>query len=144
MLHYRSKQKDTYSRRYELLLFSNTFILFIGCNPITSPITAPDFRKFGEADIRDLCEYIGAEIPAKWEDFGRFVGVKDGHLAAIQAENAGKPDWQQSCFTRVFTRWRNGLTSAFTWERAAEALTSNAVSSGWLLATLYNNLEAKK
>ena len=114
--------------------------MFTGCNPVF----APDFRNFDEPDIRDLCEYIGAEIPAKWEDFGRFVGVKDGQLDAIRAENAGKPDWQQSCFTRVFTKWRNGLTSAFTWEKAAEALTSNAVSAGRLLETLYKNLEAKK
>ena len=70
--------------------------------------------------------------------------MKGGQLEAIQAENAGKPDWQQRCFTQVFTKWHNGMTSAFTWEKAAEALTSNAVNSVWLLETLYKKLEAKK
>ena len=119
------------------LIFS---FLFIVCNTVI----APDFKKFGDADIKDLCEYVGAVIPAQWKNFGRFVGVDNGQLQAITAGNAGKPHSQQDCFTDVFTRWHDSMTSDFTWEKAAEALTSNAVGSRWLLETLYKKLEARK
>ena len=68
--------------------------------------------------------------------------MKDGQLQAIRADNAGQPGWQKKCFTDVFIKWHDGMTSAYTWEKVAEALVSNDVDSKWLLEELYKNLEA--
>ena len=62
-------------------------------------------------------------------------------LEAIQANHAGQPDWQKRCFTQVFVKWYDGMTSAYTWEKVAEALVSTDVDSKWLLEVLYKNLD---
>ena len=62
-------------------------------------------------------------------------------LEAIQANHAGQPDWQKKCFTEVFIKWYDGVTSDYTWEKVAEALVSNDVDSKCLLVELYKNLE---
>jgi len=71
--------------------------------------------------------------------------VRQGTLEAIQANHAGQPEWQKKCFTRVFVKWHDGLTSEYTWEKVAEALVSRDVDSKWLLEVLYKKLiKAKK
>ena len=69
----------------------------------------------------EICgEYVGAKIPSKWQ---RFVGVRSGYLEAIQAS---KSQWLRNCFTQVFDKWHNGMTSPYTWVKVAEALESVA------------------
>ena len=70
--------------------------------------------------------------------------MNNGQLQAIQANHAGQPDWQKRCFTKVFVKWHDGMTSDYTWEKVAEALVSTDVGSVWLLEELYKKLEAKK
>ena len=71
--------------------------------------------------------------------------MRQGTLEAIQADHAGQPDWQKKCFTQVFAKWYDGLTSDYTWEKVAEALVSKDVDSKWLLEVLYKKLiKAKK
>ena len=69
--------------------------------------------------------------------------MKEGTLQAIQANHAGQPDWQNKCFTDVFSKWHDGMTSVYTWERVAEVLQSEAVGSKGQLDILYEKLEAK-
>ena len=84
-----------------------------------------------------MCEYVGAEIPSKWKQFGRFVKVRQGDLEAIQADES---HWLRDCFTQVFDRWHNGITSPYTWKKVAEALESSGVNEKWLLADLHIKL----
>ena len=93
-----------------------------------------DFQKFGEPNIRDLCEYVATEIAGKWEEFGISVGVKQGDLRAIRA---GRPR-EKTGFIQVFDKWHNGMTSPYTWEKVAEALES--LHEKWLLKELYRKL----
>ena len=88
-----------------------------------------------------MCEYVGAEIPSKWKQFGRFVEVRPGDLEDIQADES---QWLRECFTQVFGNWHNGLTSAYTWVKVAEALESNDVDAKWLLTKLYMKLAKAK
>ena len=87
-----------------------------------------------------MCEYVGAEIPSKWEQFGRFVGVKQGDLHAIQVDES---QWLRNCFTQVFTKWHNGMTSPYTWVKVAEALESRDVDEKHLVKELYKKLSKK-
>ena len=70
--------------------------------------------------------------------------MRQGTLEAIQANNACKPDWQKKCFTDVFVKWHDGLTSDYTWEKVAEALETKDVDSKWLLEVLYKKLSKAK
>ena len=71
--------------------------------------------------------------------------MRQGTLEAIQANQAGQPDWQKKYFTEVFVKWYDGLTLEYTWEKVAEALASRDVDSKWLLEVLYKKLiKAKK
>ena len=99
-----------------------------------------DFQGFSKPNIRDLCEYVGAEIPSKWQQFGRFIGVRPGDLEAMQASES---QWLSNCFTQVFDKWHNGMTSAYTWKKVAEALESSGVNEKWLLADLHTKLSEK-
>ena len=83
-----------------------------------------------------MCEYVGTEISYKWEEFGIAVGVRRGDLKAIKA---GRPK-EKNGFIQVFDRWHNGMTSAYTWEKVAEALESRDVDAKWLLEKLYMKL----
>ena len=71
-----------------------------------------------------------------WEEFGIFVGVRRGDLRAIKA---GRPK-ETNGFIQVFDKWHSGLTSAYTWEKVAEALASSDVDAKWLLKELYMRL----
>ena len=99
-----------------------------------------DFQKFGKPNTRDLCEYVGTEISYKWEEFGIAVGVRRGDLKAIKA---GRPK-EKNVFIQVFDKWHNGRTSAYTWEKVAEALESRDVDAKWLLEKLYMKLAKAK
>ena len=83
-----------------------------------------------------MCEYVGTEISYKWEEFGIAVGVRRGDLKAIKA---GRPK-EKNVFNQVFDKWHNGTTSAYTWEKVAEALESRDVDAKWLLEKLYMKL----
>ena len=83
-----------------------------------------------------MCEYVGTEIPHKWEQFGIFVEVREGDLAAIKA---GRPR-ETKGFIQVFDKWHNGMTSDYTWVKVAEALESRDVGAKRLLKTLYMKL----
>ena len=87
-----------------------------------------------------MCEYVGTEIPDMWEKFGIFVKVRRGDLRAIKA---GRPK-EKNGFIQVFDKWHNGMTSAYTWEKVAEALESNDVDAKWLLTKLYMKLAKAK
>ena len=87
-----------------------------------------------------MCEYVGAEIPSKWQQFGRFVKVRQGDLQAIQADES---QWLRECFTQVFNKWHNGMTSAYTWEKVAQALESSNVNAKWLLEEIHEKLSKK-
>ena len=99
-----------------------------------------DFQRFSKPNIRDLCEYVGAEIPSKWQQFGRFVGVRPADLEAMQASES---QWLRGCFTQVFDKWHNGMTSAYTWEKVAEALESRRIDEKELLKEIYKKLSKK-
>ena len=83
-----------------------------------------------------MSEYVGTEIPDKWEEFGIAVGVKRGDLRAIKA---GRPR-ETNGFIQVFDKWHNGMTSPYTWEKVAEALESSDIGEKWLLTKLYMKL----
>ena len=87
-----------------------------------------------------MCEYVGAEIPNRWKDFGIFVEVKEGDLKAIH--DASQKQWK--CFTEVFGFWYRGATSPYTWENVAQALVSDSIKENWLLDKLHKNLTAKQ
>ena len=87
-------------------------------------------------NIRQLCEYVGAKIPHKWKEFGRFVGVDEGNLAAIEF---GRPDVNNG-FAEVFNMWYNQMTSDYTWMKVAEALDSDDLDEKLLLKDLYTKL----
>ena len=83
-----------------------------------------------------MCEYVGTEISYKWEEFGIAVGVRRGDLKAIKAGRLK----EKNGFIQVFDKWHNGMTSAYTWEKVAEALESRNVDAKWLLEKLYMKL----
>ena len=66
--------------------------------------------------------------------------MKEGDLEAIEVNES---DWHKKCFTTVFQKWHNGMTSDYTWEKVAEALESEAVGKKGLLKDLYDKLETK-
>ena len=73
-----------------------------------------------------------------WQQFGRFVEVRQGDLNAIQTSES---QWLRGCFTQVFDKWHNGMTSPYTWEKVAEALESSGEK--WLLKDLHTKLSKK-
>ena len=87
-----------------------------------------------------MCEYVGAKIPHNWKEFGRFVGVDEGNLAAIEV---GRPDMKNR-FAEVFDMWYNGMTSDYSWKKVAEALESDAIGQKRLLENLYTKLKEQK
>ena len=66
--------------------------------------------------------------------------VRPGDLEAMQASES---QWLRECFTQVFDKWHNGLTSAYTWEKVAEALESSGIDAKWLLEEIYDKVSKK-
>ena len=66
--------------------------------------------------------------------------MEEGDLEAIQVNELA---WLKQCFTQVFQKWHDGVTSPYTWEKVAEALESEAVGKKGLLKDLYDELEKK-
>ena len=75
----------------------------------------PDFTGFPVPKLGELCE-LAASFPHLWRQVGIGLGVDDGRLNGIQANNAHAPKHCQECFTDVFISWRDGITSPYTWE----------------------------
>ena len=63
--------------------------------------------------------------------------MRQGDLDAIQVDES---QWLRNCFTQVFTKWHNGMTSPYTWVKVAEALESRDVDEKHLVKELYKKL----
>ena len=63
--------------------------------------------------------------------------MRKGDLDAIQASES---QWLKDCFTQVFDKWHDGMTSPYTWVKVAEALESKAINERVLLKEIYKNL----
>ena len=46
---------------------------------------------------------------------GAGLKVNEDDLLAIQDENAGHVEPHINCYIAVFTKWREGVTSPYTW-----------------------------
>ena len=66
--------------------------------------------------------------------------MRPGDLEAMQASES---QWLRNCFTQVFDKWHNGLTSPYTWVKVAEALESRDVDEKYLMKELYKKLSKK-
>ena len=56
---------------------------------------------------------------------------------------ASESQWLRGCFTQVFGKWHDGLTSAYTWVKVAEALESRRIDEKELLKDIYKKLSKK-
>ena len=63
--------------------------------------------------------------------------------ADLEAMQASESQWLRGCFTQVFDKWHNGMTSAYTWEKVAEALESRRIDEKELLKEIYKKLSKK-
>ena len=59
----------------------------------------------------------------------------------MEAIQASESQWLRNCFTQVFDKWHNGMTSLYTWVKVAEALES--VGAKWLVEDLHTKLNKK-
>ena len=66
--------------------------------------------------------------------------MRQGDLEAMQASES---HWLRECFTQVFDKWHNGMTSPYTWVKVAEALESRGVDEKHLVKELYKKLSKK-
>ena len=83
---------------------------------------------------------VGAEVRAKWRAIGLGLGVKEHDLDAIQENNKGGIDPAMSSMMQVFQKWRDGMTSEYSWKKLAEVLCSPLVDGRRILEEMHTKL----
>ena len=71
---------------------------------------------------------------------GAGLKVNEDDLLAIQDENAGRVEPHINCYIVVFTKWREGVTSPYTWENLVRVLLDKAVNKPDVVIALYKDL----
>ena len=58
-----------------------------------------------EPQMPDLMNEIAVELPDKWQDIGRGLGLSESELKAIREAHSSHPN---DLFSAVFNRWYSG------------------------------------
>ena len=93
-------------------------------------------------DLADLMNEVAAVIPSKWRAVGIQLHLSSGTLDSIQSHNANKPQACLMSFEDVFTNWKSGGDSQYTWPTIIDALKTPAVGEAQLAEKLnakFNN-----
>ena len=88
-------------------------------------------------DISLLSNYVGAEIPAKWELFGVQLGLDQGCLDCLYQEST-------DCkvrFIHLFNEWEKRKTSDFTWATVIKVLCSKTIGEYTLAEKVFAKIE---
>ena len=84
-----------------------------------------------------LSDYIGAEIPAKWELFGVQLGLEQSYLASLRQDIT-------DCkvrFIHLFNEWQKRKTSDFTWATVIKVLCSKTIGEYTLAENVFAKLK---
>ena len=80
----------------------------------------------------------------KWRSIGLGLGFEGWELNAIYATKCRELDPPLECMTEVFSQWKSGLKSEYSWKKLAEVLVLPAVNEIELLGHMYQKLTNKK
>ena len=99
---------------------------------------AIDFARFEEKPrLKDLMEYVGSDLKAKWEAIAVGLGIEQPQ---INGNHQGAPDASHDCMRDVFDEWKRTMVSEYSWKKLAAVLYSNAVGEKDRLTDLYTKL----
>lgn len=95
----------------------------------TSPETAKeeeaislDFSSFPAPELNDLMRRVSDHLKCRWKDIAEGLGV--GNLDNIHSAHEGAVDRDGDCMRDVFRKWREQMTSEYSWQKMAEVLRS--------------------
>ena len=89
-------------------------------------------KKSQEPELKDLMEHVGSVIPAKWQEVGIQLGLKDRELKEMKSNMSNS----KSCFQEVFALWEQTKRSEYTWNTLCEVLRSQHVNEEHLAKTI--------
>ncbi len=103
-----------------------------------------DFADFPAPEIYELGDVV-AGIPDLWKQVRLGLGLEEGQLRGIQQDHAGQVKPTQKGFLAIFTAWKDGRTSPYTWEMLVSVLLQRllATDTRKLVTDLNNTLSAK-
>ncbi len=103
-----------------------------------------DFVDFPAPKPDELGDVV-AGIPHLWYEVGLGLGLEEGQLRGIQHDHAGQVKPTQKCFLAVFTAWKDGRTSPYTWEKLVSVLLQRLLvtDTRQLVTDLHNTLSVK-
>ena len=103
-----------------------------------------DFLRFPVPKLVDLINVVGVRVKVKWRSIGVGLGLEDWELKGIHVAKCSGLDPPQECMTEVFSQWKSGLKSEYSWKKLAEVLVSPAVDEVSVLGHMYKKLTNKK
>ena len=77
-----------------------------------------------EPDMRDLQNYVAAQIPHRWRSFGTQLGIPHNTLEAIALKNNQNHTYP---FIEVLHEWKKAGKYPFTWDKVIDVLSSQAL-----------------
>ena len=86
---------------------------------------------------------VGVALQAKWDKIALELKITAEEISAIQVNHHGKPDFAQDCMMDTFQKWRNTMTSPYTWHNLAAVLCSVQVNRKDHLEHMYLELSKK-
>ena len=104
-------------------------------------IIVTDFTGLPEPELVDLMNIVGVKVAFLWNAIGLRLGFKDWELKGIQAAKSHEIDSPKACMMEVFSQWKSGLKSEYSWKHLAEVLVTDAVNMKGLLNDMYKELK---
>ena len=102
-----------------------------------------DFSGLPEPELVDLMNIVGVKVAFLWNSIGLGLGFKAWELKGIQAAKSHDIDPPQACMMEVFSKWKTGCKSEYSWKHLAEVLVTDAVNMKDLLNDMYKELKKK-
>ena len=87
-----------------------------------------------------LSNLVAAKIPAKWELFGQQVGLDQGCLDSIAADNHKSINR----FIDMLNQWKIRMPSTFKWATVIKVLYSRIIGEYSLAESVFKNIEGNK
>ena len=108
---------------------------------IFTSYTVTDFAGLPEPELVDLMNIVGVKVKSLWNSIGLGLGFKAWELTGIQAAKSNAIDSPKDCMMEVFSQWKSGLKSEYSWTHLAEVLVTDAVNMKDLLNDMYKKLK---
>ena len=100
-----------------------------------------DFTGLPEPELVDLMNIVGVKVAFLWNAIGLRLGFKDWELIGIEAAKSHEINPPQACMMEVFSQWKTGCKSEYSWKHLAEILVTDSVKMKGLLNDMYKELK---